>query len=174
MQTSSSSKSFWRSSFLLSLFTSCYNCSSSTCLGVETCYVCSSTTSCCNSSSSIGLDLSILQQQIEVKFQPFSFESEITMTCDVGFIVEVMVSIRKLRATFNSSSNSLPFCFCSKILVSFTVGARKTGSSTYIVPVSLTYFVCSLFICVLIKTLVFFSSSLSLDFRLNFSKAFQS
>jgi hypothetical protein len=59
-----------------------------------------------------------------------------------------MVFLRKLRATFNSSSNSLLSI----------VGARKTSGSTYIASVSLTYFIFSFSICALIKTSAFFSS----------------
>jgi hypothetical protein len=46
-----------------------------------------------------------------------SFEYEITMICGASVAIKVVVILKKLRATFNSSSNSLLFCFYSKILV---------------------------------------------------------
>jgi len=48
----------------------------------------------------------------------------------VGAIVEVMVLVRKLKTISNSSSNSLFFYSCSKVLVSFAMGARKVNGFT--------------------------------------------
>jgi hypothetical protein len=52
------------------------------------------------------------------------------MTCGAGVAIEVVVFLRKVKFASNSSSNSLLLCFCSKILVSFVVGACETSSST--------------------------------------------
>jgi hypothetical protein len=51
------------------------------------------------------------------------------MTCGVGFVVKIMVFLKKLRVASNSSSTLL-LCFCSKIIVSFVVGAREANGST--------------------------------------------
>jgi len=52
------------------------------------------------------------------------------MTCGVGITVEVMVILRKLKdVASNSSYNSLFFCYCSKILISFVVGAHEASGS---------------------------------------------
>jgi hypothetical protein len=57
--------------------------------------------------------------------------TRILITCGVGAIVEIMVLLRKLKATSNSSSNSLIFLTYSKILVSSTtMGAFKASGST--------------------------------------------
>lgn len=94
----------------------------------------SSTTSCCNSSSSIGLDVrtsfgysSATSWSI---ISTSSFKSKISMTYGASIVVEIIVFLRKLRATSNSSSNSLFLCYCSKILVSFAIGAHEASCYT--------------------------------------------
>jgi hypothetical protein len=53
-----------------------------------------------------------------------------TITSGVGSIVKVVVLLRKLKVTSNSSFNFLHFCFFSKILVSFVVGVDEASGST--------------------------------------------
>jgi hypothetical protein len=52
------------------------------------------------------------------------------MIYGASVVVEVMVFIRKLKATSNSSLNSLFFYSCSKVLVSFVVDACKANGFT--------------------------------------------
>jgi hypothetical protein len=52
------------------------------------------------------------------------------MTCGASVAIEVVVFLRESNFVSNSSSNSLLLCFCSKIIVSFTVGACEASSST--------------------------------------------
>jgi hypothetical protein len=47
------------------------------------------------------------------------------MTCGASVVIKVVVILRKLKATSNSSTNYFIFCSCSKILV----GACKASSS---------------------------------------------
>jgi hypothetical protein len=48
----------------------------------------------------------------------------------VGAAIVIVVFLRKLKDASNSFSNSLLFCFCSKILTSFVVGSREANSYT--------------------------------------------
>jgi hypothetical protein len=56
-----------------------------------------------------------------------SSKFEITITCGVGFDVEVMVLLGKFNDSCNSSSNSLLLYSCSKTLISSVVDALETS-----------------------------------------------
>ncbi len=105
------------------MLTNCCNFTSSITLGVETCFVCSSIIGCCNSSSSTCLDA---RTCFNYSSTTCSFEYEITITCGVGVALEVVVILRKLRVAFNS----LFPCTCSKILISYVLGACKASGFT--------------------------------------------
>jgi hypothetical protein len=81
LQTSSS-KSLWKNSFPLSLFTCCYNFSSSIGLDVGACSDCSLATS---------------QDKISTSSSTF----EIIITCGASVVVEVVVFLRKLKVVLN-------------------------------------------------------------------------
>jgi hypothetical protein len=171
LETSLSSKSSWRNSS--PLLTSYYNFFSSTSLDVGIGHDCSST-SCYNSSSSIGLDARIdCNCSSTIGWGLISTspsEYEITITYGVGFVVKVVVFLRKFNVVFNSSSNSLLICSCSKILISSIVGACEASSSTKIAPVNWIYFTLSFSICSLLKASTFLSTFFFLASHLSLSK----
>ncbi len=105
------------------------------------------------------------------KTSTFSFESEIIITCGVSVVVEVVVFLRKLKDVSKSSSNSLLFCFYSKILTSSTMNACQLSGSTKIALVNLTCFAISFSTCSLLKAWAFLLSSFSLASCFNFFKA---
>ncbi len=137
------SKSSWRNAS--PLFTCCYSSFSSTSLGIGTSCGCSSTTGCYNSPSSTSLDVGI---DCEISsttglglISISSSEFEITMTCGINFVIDVVVLLGKFCFISNSSSNSLLLCSCSKNLISFVVCAHETSSSTQITLDNQTCFV---------------------------------
>jgi hypothetical protein len=58
-----------------------------------------------------------------------SSKFEITITCNVGYAVKVVVLLKKLSAISNSSSNSLLYS-CSKTQISSIVGAHEASNFT--------------------------------------------
>jgi len=78
-----------------------------------------------------------------------------------------MVVLKKLKTTFNSSFKSPLLCCCSKIIISFVVGANEASSSTQIALVNQTCFIFSFSICPFLKA----SSFLSFISHRSFSKA---
>ncbi len=87
---------------------SCYSSFSYIDLDTITSCDCPSTKGCYNSSSSY----------------------EIMITCGASFVVEVVVLLKKFSVAYNSSSNSLLFCSCSKTLVSLAIGVCESNGFT--------------------------------------------
>jgi hypothetical protein len=54
-----------------------------------------------------------------------SSKFEITITHGSNVVIEIIILPRKLKATFNSSSNSLLFYYHSEFLRSFTISSRE-------------------------------------------------
>ncbi len=155
--------------------TSWCNYFSSTSFGIGTNYGCSSTIGCYNSPSSTSLDT---WTNCEISstigwglISTSSFEYEITMTYGTSFAIDIMVLLKKFNVVFNSSSNSLLLCSCSKILISSTIGACEASGSTLVVQVNQTCSTLSFSIYSLLKISAFFSTSFSLASCLNISKA---
>jgi hypothetical protein len=125
-------------------------------------------TNCCNSTSSIGLGSgTCFNYSLATswnKTSTFSVESEIIITCGVSVVVEVVVFLRKLKDVSKSSSNSLLFCFYSKILTSSTMNACEISGSTKIALVNMTCFAISFSTCSLLKAWAFLLSSFSFCF----------
>jgi hypothetical protein len=109
------------------LLISCYNLFSSTHFDVGSYCDCSSTTCCYNFSFSTGLDVEIDYNCSSTigwgLVSIFSFESKITITYSTGIAVEVLVFLKKFSVIFNSFSKSLLIYSCSKIQISFAIGA---------------------------------------------------
>jgi hypothetical protein len=103
-----SSKNSWKNSS--PLFIGCYSFFSSTCFDVEIDYNCS---------SMIGWGPIFTS----------SSDYEITITCAVGFVVEIII-FKKFSVVFNSPSNSLLLYSCSKTRMSFVVGACEASGYT--------------------------------------------
>ncbi len=126
MEIGPSSKNSWKN--ISPLLKGCCSFSSSIGIDVGTYYGCS------NSSFSIGLNA-----KTDCDCSPTigwgstsssSSKFEITKTYGTGFFYRSSGLLRKLNVAFNSFSSSLLICFCSKILISSTVGACEISGFT--------------------------------------------